>query len=111
MQPRIWMGAVLFAAPLWAGAQALDGTALAQKNRCLACHQVDAKRVGPSFRAVAERFAGKGEDAATRDYLAQSIRKGGRARWGAVPMPAQPHVSEQDAHDLARWILALPPPG
>ncbi|PAX93846.1 cytochrome C, partial [Bordetella pertussis] len=31
-----------------------------------------------------------------------------RGAWGAVPMPAQPQVSDADAHALAEWILSLP---
>jgi cytochrome c len=80
------------------------GADLARTNNCLACHQVNSMRVGPPFRGVADRYAGQqGAEA----YLAGSIRSGGRERWGAVPMPAQPQVSDADAHTLARWILSL----
>lgn len=87
-----------------AAAQDLAGQALARSSNCLACHQIDSKRVGPAFKLVAERFAG--EDGAA-DYLAATIRSGGRGRWGAVPMPAQPQVSPEDAQRLAAWILSL----
>lgn len=43
------------------------------------------------------------------DYLAGKIRGGGRGAWGAVPMPAQTHVSPEDARLLAEWILTLAP--
>jgi cytochrome c len=80
------------------------GADLARTRNCLACHQVDRMRVGPPFQGVADRYSGhEGAEA----YLAGSIRSGGRDRWGAVPMPAQPQVSEADAHVLARWILSL----
>src|SRR3546814_8384184 len=50
---------------------------LAKSNNCLACHQVDKKRVGPAFNVIAQRFAGQeGADA----YLAGAIRNGGRGR-------------------------------
>jgi len=75
-----------------------------QSKACIACHQVDAKRVGPAFRVIAQRF--EGADGAV-DYLANSIRKGSRGRWGAVPMPAQVQVTDAEAHQLARWILSL----
>ena len=52
------------------------------------------------------RYAAQGQPGAA-DYLAQSIRNGGKGRWGAVPMPAQPQVSAQQAHELAEWILSL----
>ena len=80
-----------------------EGLALAKARACLGCHQVDNKRVGPSFRAIAQRHANK-EDVAP--YLVQDIRKGGRGQWGAVPMPGQ-SVSEQDAGKLAQWIISL----
>jgi len=94
--------------PAGAGAQALpDGQALAQGKACMACHQVDSKRVGPPLRSVAERYAGQGEPMV--QYLAGKIRGGGRGAWGAVPMPAQSQVSEDEARQLAQWILSLPP--
>ena len=86
-----------------AAAQTID-LRLVQANNCVSCHQVEQKRIGPAFRLIAERFAGQ-PDAA--DYLAAAIRSGGRGRWGAVPMPAQPQVSPQDAQAIAAWILSL----
>ncbi len=83
-----------------------DGQALAKSKACLGCHQVDAKRVGPSFSAIAQRYA---DQAGADQYLSSAIRQGGRGRWGAVPMPAQSQVSEQDAQRLAQWILSLRP--
>ncbi|MBO1111222.1 c-type cytochrome [Bordetella petrii] len=96
------------ALPAQAGAQEqVDGAALAQRKACMACHQVDSKRVGPPLRSVAERYAGQGD--AMVQYLAGKIRSGGRGAWGAVPMPAQSQVSEDEARQLAQWILSLPP--
>lgn len=83
------------------------GLDLAKSKACMACHQVDVKRVGPPLASVAERYAGQGD--AMVDYLAGKIRSGGRGAWGAVPMPAQTHVSPEDARQLAEWILTLAP--
>ncbi|NYT43818.1 c-type cytochrome [Alcaligenaceae bacterium] len=80
------------------------GQQLASSNNCLACHQIDSKRVGPAFNVIAQRFVN--QDGAA-DYLAATIRSGGRGRWGAVPMPAQPQVSPDEAQQLAAWILSL----
>ncbi len=77
---------------------------LAQTSRCMACHQIDRKVVGPAFREVGRRYAGRA-DAAT--HLARKIREGGSGAWGAVPMAANPHVSEADAKRLAQWVLTL----
>lgn len=82
-----------------------QGQQLARQKVCLGCHQVEKKRVGPAFVDVADRYASGGE--ASIDYLVLSIRNGGRGRWGAIPMPAQTQVSEQEARSLATWILGL----
>jgi len=85
----------------------LDGaaaTALAQRNACLACHAVDRRMVGPSYREIATKY--KGMDVAK---LAASIRAGGSGKWGPVPMPPQPRLSEADSRILAAWVLAGAP--
>ena len=87
-----------------AGTPALASAELAQSSRCMACHQVDRKVVGPAFRQVAQRYASR-PDAA--EHLARKIRQGGSGAWGAVPMAANPHVSEADAKRLAQWVLTL----
>ncbi|HEX7386263.1 MAG TPA: c-type cytochrome [Castellaniella sp.] len=82
-----------------------QGRALAAQNRCLACHEIDARRVGPPFRAIAKRF---GRQPAAAPVLAQAMRQGSSGQWGAIPMPAQTRLSQADALLLARWILSLP---
>ena len=81
-----------------------EGASLAKSKNCLGCHQIDTKRVGPGFVAVAKRYSSID---APIDYLAGSIRQGGGGRWGAVPMPAQSQVSLSDAKQIAVWILSL----
>lgn len=107
---RIAAGLALFIVSIVpAQAQSLvDGPQLAKDNICMGCHQVDRARVGPPFAAVADRY--KAGDKQMVTYLANSIRKGGRGRWGAVPMPAQPQVTEEEALALAGWILSLAVP-
>ena len=87
--------------------------ALAKSRNCMACHQADAKSLGPSYRDIARRHAGQA-DAPAR--LAKSIRSGSKGNWpperGApVPMPPNPHVKQEEADRLARWILTQPSPG
>nr|WP_144640752.1 c-type cytochrome [Bordetella genomosp. 13] len=106
MKPRVALAALTLLAAGAAGAQQVDGQKLAASKACMACHQVDSKRVGPPLRSVSERYAGQPE---ALEYLANKIRGGGRGAWGAVPMPAQTHVSEQDARQLAEWVLSLAP--
>ena len=38
--------------------------------------------------------------------VTESIRKGGTGKWGQIPMPAQPALSEADAKTLADWVLS-----
>ena len=86
------------------------GPGMVETFKCIACHRVDdkqgRKRLGPDFNVIAERYAGEGGDAVV-DYLATRIRHGARGSWGAVPMPAQSHVSDAEAQALAQWILSL----
>jgi len=74
--------------------------ALTQKYSCVACHGLDSKLVGPSFRDVAKKHAGLA-DAVT--YLAGKIKSGGSGVWGAVPMPPQA-LGEVDARAIAQWL-------
>jgi len=76
---------------------------LATKKNCMACHAVDKKLVGPSFKEVAAKYAGQ-KDAAAK--LAEKVQKGGVGAWGQVPMPANPQVSADEAKTLAAWVLA-----
>ena len=93
------LGATLIACSLPASAS----LELAQKNDCVACHAAERKLVGPSYKDVAAKYASDRE-AVTK--LAASIRAGGAGRWGPIPMPAQPNLSEEDAKKLAAWVLA-----
>ena len=76
---------------------------LAQQKTCMACHAVDRKLVGPSYRDVAAKYAGQKEAAA---MLAEKIMKGGVGAWGPVPMPANPKVNPTEALKLAQWVLS-----
>jgi cytochrome c len=85
-----------------AATPALASLELAQKNACLACHAVDHKLVGPAYQDVAKKYAGQKDAEAT---LVRNIKSGGAGKWGAIPMPPQAALSDQDAHTLAAWIL------
>ncbi|OOG55367.1 c-type cytochrome [Polaromonas sp. C04] len=83
---------------------ALANLALATSKNCMACHAVDKKLVGPSYKDVAAKYAGQ-KDAV--DKLAVKIMKGGSGVWGPVPMPANTQVNEAEARQLAAWVLSL----
>ena len=86
---------------------------LATQQGCLACHGVDRKVVGPGFREIAARYAGKPSGDAAHDRLvaelAAKIRGGTAGSWGPVPMPAQAQVTSSGADLLARWIASGAP--
>lgn len=84
-------------------APALADQALATSKNCMACHAVDKKLVGPSYKDVAAKYKG---DKAAVDKLAAKIIKGGSGAWGPVPMPANPQVNEAEAKKLAAWVLS-----
>ena len=83
-------------------APALADQALAAAKNCMACHAVDKKLVGPSYKEVAVRYAGQ---AGAAERLAVKIIKGGSGVWGPIPMPANAQVSEAEAKRLAAWVL------
>lgn len=85
-------------------APAMADQALATAKNCMACHTVDKKLVGPSYKEVAAKYAGQ-KDAV--DKLASKIVKGGSGVYGPVPMPANTQVNDAEAKKLAAWVLTL----
>lgn len=98
MPASLLVGSMLMSGTVWAD------QALLNKNGCMACHAVDKKLVGPSYKDVANKYRGQSDAA---DNLAKKIRAGGSGVWGPIPMPAHPHVSETDAKKLAQWVLSI----
>ena len=92
----------ILALTLSAAVPAMADQALATAKNCMACHAVDKKLVGPSYKDVAAKYAGQ-KDAV--DKLAAKIIKGGAGVWGPVPMPANAQVNDADAKKLAAWAL------
>ena len=80
--------------------------ALASSNACTACHSLDSKGLGPSFRQIAQKYAGRADGV---DYLTGKIRSGGSGVWGgAMAMPPQA-LPEADARTIAAWLAAGAP--
>ena len=89
---------------LFGSASAFASEDLAKQKACLACHQVDKKLVGPSYKDIAAKYKG---DKDGEKKLAAKIRAGGVGVWGQVPMPANPAVNEAEAVTLAKWVLTV----
>ncbi len=96
--------ALIAASTVVVAAPAFANQALATAKNCMACHAVDKKLVGPSYKDVAAKYAGQ---AGAADKLAQKIIKGGSGVWGPVPMPANAQVSPAEAKTLADWVLTV----
>ncbi|RJF97980.1 c-type cytochrome [Noviherbaspirillum saxi] len=94
---------VFLAAGVLVSNAAMANADLAKAKNCMACHAVANKVVGPGFKEVAAKYAGQKD---SEDKLMQKILKGGSGTWGAVPMPANPQVSEAEARTLVKWIMS-----
>ncbi len=82
------------------------GMAAANAANCMRCHGVDRRYVGPAFNQVAARYQGRADAV---DYLAGKIRNGGAGEWGRALMPRHPQLSEEQARQMAQWVMSLPP--
>lgn len=74
---------------------AVEMPQLAKELNCVACHAIDHKVVGPAWRDVANKYAGKGVTTYTyrgKEYpliegLVMKVSRGGSGNWGSMPMP------------------------
>ena len=78
-----------------------DDADFARSKKCMNCHAVDRKVVGPAFKSVAARYA---NDPEAEARLAKKIMQGGSGSWGVVPMPSN-DVTTAEARRLAHWVL------
>jgi len=81
------------------------GIGLIGKSDCLTCHKVDEKLIGPTYRDVANKYAGMSDTIVT--HLAHKIIQGGTGVWGEVAMTPHPTVSLEDAEAMVKYILLL----
>jgi cytochrome c len=81
-----------------------EAVKLAKDIGCFACHSVEKKFLGPSWKNVAAMYR---LDPAGEDKLLAKIAKGGSGVWGQIEMPAYPNVSEADRRVLVKAILSL----
>jgi cytochrome c551/c552 len=75
---------------------------LLKKNTCTACHQQNARQVGPAFADVAKRKY-------TDEKIVELIYTPQPKNWPeyATPMAALPQVPKDEALKIARWINSL----
>jgi cytochrome c len=90
--------------------------ALAKKFNCTACHDIDRKVIGPSWRDVAKKykaatkFTYKDKEYPLTEGLVTKVSKGGAGSWGAMPMPAFDPTGARQAEitELIKFIQNLP---
>ncbi len=80
------------------------GKNLTQGSDCAACHKENDVSIGPSFAAIAEKYAEQDDAAA---YLQHKIMTGSSGVWGEVAMPAHPDLSAEDASQMVMYIQSL----
>jgi len=68
---------------------------LAKKSGCMGCHDVNAKKVGPSFKSVAEKYKGKADAAAKLEGELNDSKK--------HPVTK---ASADDKKALVKWVLS-----
>ena len=89
----------------------MGGTALAAdlpaagKAKCGACHDVEMKKMGPSYMAIAAKYKG---DADAAGKLAANITKGGSFDWKMGKMPPKGMgANDADIKAMAEYIAGL----
>ncbi|MEO8135509.1 MAG: c-type cytochrome [Betaproteobacteria bacterium] len=83
---------------------AKSAEALMQKSGCIACHTIDKKLIGPSYKEVAAKYR---PDKAAATTLVAKVKAGGSGVWGPVMMPPNAQIPEADIKTLVAWILTL----
>ncbi len=83
----------------------LAGKQLVENSDCRNCHAIDRQVNGPSYQEVARRYRGN------RDFAVPSIYRkiiyGGSGNWGSGIMIPHPQIKEEQAIQMALWILSL----
>ncbi len=103
MKPIVLIAAA--AVSLSSGAAlAADAEQLLKEKACLSCHTLDKKLVGPAYKEVAAKYKSRKDAEA---YLSKKIREGSTGVWGAIPMPPNGTVADDEARTLAKYILTV----
>ena len=111
---KVALAALITTAGLLSATAVHADEALAKAKNCLACHTVDKKLIGPTYKEIAQKHAGQ-KDAESR--MATAITKGtpvptgvGWQKEGKATLPFMPPnaaVKPDEAAKLAKWILSL----
>jgi cytochrome c len=78
------------------------GLALLRTSNCFNCHSFDSRGIGPSFFEVSKRYP---LTVGNVSQVAKRIREGSTGVWGKVSMPTHPELRQEEAEEVARWVL------
>ncbi|AWV97369.1 PQQ-dependent sugar dehydrogenase [Arcticibacterium luteifluviistationis] len=80
------------------------GKNLIEASDCISCHQFDTKSIGPSYKAVSERYPNNKKN---RELLVDKVINGGSGVWGEHGMSAHPDLDKADASRMVDFILSM----
>ncbi|HEY2861448.1 MAG TPA: c-type cytochrome, partial [Terracidiphilus sp.] len=95
---------IVATAAVLAAQQADPGEKLVNANDCSSCHAANRQSVGPSYAAIAKRYAGQVN---AIGKLTARVRKGGSGSWGDVAMTPHPDLTDAQAKQMLTWILSV----
>jgi S-disulfanyl-L-cysteine oxidoreductase SoxD len=79
-----------------------DVSATLNKYACSACHGIENKIVGPSFKEIAAKQGARADAVA---YLTGKIKNGSSGVYGSIPMPPQ-SLGEAELTAVVKWIVS-----
>jgi len=80
------------------------GAKLIARSDCRTCHNTNRKTIGPSYKAIAEKYTTTEENIT---MLSNKIKVGGSGVWGPQVMTAHPKVPDEDLNTMVAFILAM----
>ena len=84
---------------------------LAEQKQCMQCHSVNKDTIGPSFQKIGAIYRTmKHPEAKLIDVMRLGSDAHLGSMWGPARMPdssERPSMNDQEARQLARWILTL----
>ncbi|MEA3228901.1 MAG: c-type cytochrome [Campylobacterota bacterium] len=79
-----------------------QGHKIALKYRCLGCHSIDKKIVGPSLIDIAQKY--------DTTHIQKSIKNGSHNRWknaNGATMPSFKDIGVTELNELSSWLIKL----
>ncbi|MDA0195159.1 MAG: PQQ-dependent sugar dehydrogenase [Bacteroidetes bacterium] len=69
---------------------------------CAACHRIDEKLNGPSYKQIANKYS-----ASDQEYLIEKIKNGGSGVWGETPMVAHPQLTVNEITEIVKYVFSM----